>query len=161
MERKMVKRNDYFCLDCEELFSVYQKGNNHLKRKYCPFCADDVSVEPYNINKHGAEHGIYFKSWSRADITLLKALMQEGGTWKEIAASLGRTIDSVRHYAKTLNLTRSTKEPYIYWSESESEKLRELLDKGSSSWEEMAAEIGRPQQAVKSHAKRKGWKKAR
>ena len=87
-----------------------------------------------------------YKYWTEADITQLKRLVGEGKPNREIAHTLGRTLDSINIRKSKLGIcSRKTQD----WTKAETTRLTELLRQGKSGYE-IADALGRTYKSVGS-----------
>jgi DNA-binding CsgD family transcriptional regulator len=97
------------------------------------------------------------KPWSEREKDYLRKAYALGQTDVEIAAELGRTVDSIHNKRRVLGLVQVTRP---HWSKDEDKKLKRLLNKGLTA-PEISALIGRSADGVlsrKSKLRRKGVK---
>jgi hypothetical protein len=97
------------------------------------------------------------KPWSEREKDYLRKAYALGQTDVEIAAELGRTVDSIHNKRRVLGLVQVTRP---HWSKDEDKKLKRLLNKGLTA-PEISALKGRSADGVlsrKSKLKRKGVK---
>jgi DNA-binding CsgD family transcriptional regulator len=97
------------------------------------------------------------KKWSEREKDYLRRAYALGQTDVEIAAELGRTVDSIHNKRRVLGLVQVTRP---HWSKDEDKKLKRLLNKGLTA-PEISALIGRSADGVlsrKSKLRRKGVK---
>lgn len=97
------------------------------------------------------------KPWSEREKDYLRKAYALGQTDVEIAAELGRTVDSIHNKRRVLGLVQVTRP---HWSKDEDKKLKRLLNKGLTA-PEISALIGRSADGVlsrKSKLRQKGAK---
>ena len=97
------------------------------------------------------------KPWSEREKDYLRKAYALGQTDVEIAAELGRTVDSIHNKRRVLGLVQVTRP---HWSKDEDKKLKRLLNKGLTA-PEISALIGRSADGVlsrKSKLRKKGVK---
>lgn len=97
------------------------------------------------------------KPWSEREKDYLRKAYALGQTDVEIAAELGRTVDSIHNKRRVLGLVQVTRP---HWSKDEDKKLKRLLNKGLTA-PEISALIGRSADGVlsrKSKLRKKGAK---
>jgi hypothetical protein len=97
------------------------------------------------------------KPWSEREKDYLRKAYALGQTDVEIAAELGRTVDSIHNKRRVLGLVQVTRP---HWSKDEDKKLKRLLNKGLTA-PEISALIGRSADGVlsrKSKLRQKGVK---
>lgn len=97
------------------------------------------------------------KPWSEREKDYLRRAYALGQTDVEIAAELGRTVDSIHNKRRVLGLVQVTRP---HWSKDEDKKLKRLLNKGLTA-PEISALIGRSADGVlsrKSKLRQKGVK---
>lgn len=97
------------------------------------------------------------KPWSEREKEYLRRAYALGQTDVEIAAELGRTVDSIHNKRRVLGLVQVTRP---HWSKDEDKKLKRLLNKGLTA-PEISALIGRSADGVlsrKSKLRKKGAK---
>lgn len=97
------------------------------------------------------------KPWSEREKDYLRRAYALGQTDTEIAAELGRTVDSIHNKRRVLGLVQVTRP---HWSKDEDKKLKRLLNKGLTA-PEISALIGRSADGVlsrKSKLRQKGVK---
>lgn len=97
------------------------------------------------------------KPWSEREKDYLRRAYALGQTDVEIAAELGRTVDSIHNKRRVLGLVQVTRP---HWSKDEDKKLKRLLNKGLTA-PEIGALIGRSADGVlsrKSKLRQKGVK---
>lgn len=97
------------------------------------------------------------KPWSERETDYLRKAYALGQTDVEIAAELGRTVDSIHNKRRVLGLVQVTRP---HWSKDEDKKLKRLLNKGLTA-PEISALIGRSADGVlsrKSKLRQKGVK---
>ena len=86
------------------------------------------------------------KPWSEREKDYLRKAYALGQTDVEIAAELGRTVDSIHNKRRVLGLVQVTRP---HWSKDEDKKLKRLLNKGLTA-PEISALIGRSADGVLS-----------
>ena len=86
------------------------------------------------------------KPWSEREKDYLRKAYALGQTDVEIAAELGRTVDSIHNKRRVLGLVQVTR---LHWSKDEDKKLKRLLNKGLTA-PEISALIGRSADGVLS-----------
>lgn len=97
------------------------------------------------------------KKWSEREKDYLRKAYALGQTDVEIAADMGRTVDSIHNKRRVLGLVTVTRP---HWTKEEDKKLKRLLNKGLTA-PEIGALIGRSADGVlsrKSKLRRKGVK---
>lgn len=97
------------------------------------------------------------KPWSEREKDYLRKAYALGQADVEIAAELGRTVDSIHNKRRVLGLVQVTRP---HWSKDEDKKLKRLLNKGLTA-PEISALIGRSADGVlsrKSKLRKKGAK---
>ena len=79
---------------------------------------------------------------------LKRLIKTEGRNWKKIAQTMGRSVSSVKGAVSKFNplSVRS----YVYWTESEKEKLFELRQGHGTDWTIIAERLGRSKEACKN-----------
>lgn len=106
-----VRRMDFFCTECKQVFSVYSSGGKGRpnSKPSCVWCSDSYFVEKYSSVKHGCISGVY-EHWTRREIETLQNMLAQPVTWKQIAAAIGdgkRTVGAVRRQAFRMGLEKA------------------------------------------------------
>lgn len=96
-----TRRMDFYCTDCERLFSIYlRRGDTKPVNKQlaCPHCHETEATEKYNPIKHGSVSGKY-RSWKPSEKAKMLEMIKAGHSWADIGRALNRTKGAVNRRA--------------------------------------------------------------
>ena len=143
----------FVCNHCGQRFQGYGV------RKYC----SKLCFAAYRYQRKPHKDGKPPSQWGENDRLETLRLYKEGHSYKEIAVLLGRCEDTVKswRYQDGWNLDRpKSSSVYIQKSRSDRQEAYRIRAEGYT-YQEIADELGRSTDTVKSWGYRYGWTKPR